>query len=347
MFKQMESNGAQRLHFCSDPATGLKAIIAIHSTLRGPAIGGCRFISYQNDNDAITDAMRLARGMSYKSALAGLPHGGAKSVLIYPDHPFDRAALMQQFGQFVTELGGEYITAMDSGTQISDMDNISMKTRWVTCTSEIGDPSPHTALGVFEGIKASVKFKLGLQSLSGLHVTIQGVGHVGYEVARLLHQAGAILTVSDMNTEPVKRCQRDFQASAVAPDDIYSVPAEVFCPCGLGAILNDEHISQLQVPIIAGSANNQLAQEHHGDQLKDKGILYAPDYLINSGGLIFVALQYAKQPAAMIRNKVIRIGDSLLHLYKEAEQSGTAIHRLADERAQSIIASAGKMTSAA
>jgi len=347
MFKQMESYDTQRLHFCHDAETGLKAIIAIHSTGRGPAIGGCRFIPYSQENDAITDAVRLARGMSYKAALAGLPHGGAKSVLIMPDNDFDRAALMQSFGQFINTLNGEYITAMDSGTQVTDMDQISRTTRWVTCTSMSGDPSPYTALGVFEGIKASTKFKLGKDNLSGIHVSIQGLGHVGYEVARLLHQAGARLTVTDLDNERIKLCQQNFSAHAVNPDEIYKVNADVFCPCGLGAIINTKHIQQLKVAIIAGSANNQLAEDKHGDMLNDKGILYSPDYLINAGGLIFVALQYANQPHAIIKQKVLQIHHSLLQIYQEAERSNSSIHRIANQKAEAIISASEKLHSAA
>lgn len=347
MFKQMESNGTQRLHFCHDPETGLKAIIAIHSTLRGPAIGGCRFIHYNDDDAAITDALRLARGMSYKAALAGLPHGGAKAVIIKPASDFNRAGLMQRFGQFVDGLGGEYITAMDSGTQISDMDQIQKSTSFVTCTQNTGDPSPHTALGVFEGIKASVRFKLNRSSLKGVHVSIQGLGHVGYEVARLLHQAGAKLTVTDIDQVRVTQCEKNFNAASVSPDQIYAVDADVFCPCGLGAIINDTTLPKLRVSIIAGSANNQLAEEKHGDLLAAQDILYAPDYLINAGGLIFVALQYSKQNSREIRQKVIQIGDSLTQLYQNAAQTKRGVHRLANHQAEQIISASNDFNSAA
>lgn len=243
MFKQMESNGTQRLHFFDDPATGLKAIVAIHSTTRGSAIGGCRFIHYDSDQDAITDATRLAKGMSYKAALAGLPHGGGKSVILMPEGKFDRIALMQSFGHCLNTLNGEYITAMDSGTQVSDMDNIAKTTQWVTCTTAIGDPSPHTALGVFEGIKASVRFKLGSNSLQGVHVAVQGLGHVGYEVCRLLHQAGAVLTVTDINAVQMQRCVDNFNAKSVSPEAIYTVEADVFCPADSVRSLMTSHLS--------------------------------------------------------------------------------------------------------
>lgn len=347
MFKQMESNHTQRLELFCDPDTGLKAIIAIHSTLRGPAIGGCRFISYKNEEDAITDALRLAKGMSYKAALAGLPHGGAKAVIIRPEGDFNRGSLMQEFGKCVESLGGDYITAMDSGTQVSDMDQISKHTRFVTCTSSIGDPSPYTAQGVFEGIKASVKFKLRKESLSGIHISIQGLGHVGFEVARLLHNEGAKLTVADINPDPIKLCQAQFNARSVNPEDIYSVDADVFCPCGLGAIINDDTVSKLQVSIIAGSANNQLAEDRHGDQLAEKGILYAPDFLINSGGLIFVASRYSGLSQQTIKSKVHHIGSALHQLYQESITTNSGVHRVANRQAESILAAAEKINSAA
>jgi leucine dehydrogenase len=347
MFKQMESYDTQRLHLSQDSSTGLKAIVAIHSTARGPAIGGCRFIPYCNETDAITDALRLARGMSYKAALAGLPHGGAKAVLIRPDTPFDRKALMRSFGQFINTLNGEYITAMDSGTLVTDMDQIRHHTRWATCTSSSGDPSPHTALGVYEGIKASVKFKLGRNDLQGLHVSIQGLGHVGYEVAHLLHKAGARLTVTDLDPQRVQLCQQNFAAEAVSPEDIYKVHADIFCPCGLGAILNTDNIEQLRVAIVAGSANNQLATEKHGDLLTQRNILYAPDYVINAGGLIFVALQHAQQSSASIRQKVMQIHPALLQIFHDAEQSNQSVHQIANQRAEAIILASEKIHSAA
>ena len=347
MFQQMESNGTARLHFFNDPATGLKAIIAIHSTIRGPAIGGCRFISYQREEDAVTDALRLARGMSYKAALAGLPHGGGKAVIIKPEHNFNRAALFNSFGHFINTLNGDYITAMDSGTQTTDMDQIKLASNWATCTSNIGDPSPHTALGVFEGIKAAVNFKLGRNNLRGIHISLQGLGHVGYDVARLLHQSGARLTVADINQERAELCEHNFSAQIVEPDDIYTVEADLFCPCGLGAVINDQTIEKLKVSMIAGSANNQLAEERHGEALAQKGILYAPDYLINSGGLIFVALQYSAQPQSIIRDKVMQIGGALRNLFQESQQTGIAINRLANQKAEAIITEAENLNSAA
>ncbi|WP_372832589.1 Leu/Phe/Val dehydrogenase [Pontibacterium sp.] len=340
MFEQMENAGLERLHLACDPETGLRAIIAIHSTLRGPAIGGCRFITYQSEADAITDATRLARGMSYKAALAGLPHGGAKAVLIKPNHNFDRNALMESFGRFVQDLGGRYITAMDSGTLTSDMDSIAHTTKWVTCTSQIGDPSPYTAMGVFEGIKAAVKHLHGSDSLQGVHVALQGLGHVGYAVAQMLYNSGAHLTVSDIDQVKVLKAVNELGAKAVATDKIYGVEADVFCPCGLGAIINDHSLQQLRCRIVAGSANNQLEREEHGELLRRRNILYAPDYLINAGGLIFVAMQHAGQADAAIAAKVRQVGTSLSQLFQQADQEDRCTHRIANERAETIIARA-------
>ena len=340
MFEQMENAGLERLHFACDPETGLRAIIAIHSTLRGPAIGGCRFITYQSEADAITDATRLARGMSYKAALSGLPHGGAKAVLIKPSHNFDRKALMESFGRFVQDLGGRYITAMDSGTLTSDMDSIAHTTKWVTCTSQIGDPSPYTAMGVFEGIKAALKHLNGSDSLQGTHVALQGLGHVGYAVAQMLYNDGAHLTVSDIDQVKVLKAVNELGAKAVATDKIYGVEADVFCPCGLGAIINDHSMQQLRCRIVAGSANNQLEREEHGELLRRRNILYAPDYLINAGGLIFVAMQHAGQTDAAISAKVRQVGTSLSQLFQQADQDGRSTHCIANERAETLLARA-------
>ncbi|BBB27337.1 Leu/Phe/Val dehydrogenase [Amphritea japonica] len=337
MFRQMESAGLQDLHFWQDPDTGLQAIIAIHDTFRGPAIGGCRFITYPDTSAAIEDAIRLARGMSYKSALAGLPHGGGKSVIIKPAGRYNRGLLMQSFGRFVDSLDGRYITAMDSGTQISDMDNIALSTRYVTCTQDMGDPSPSTADGVFAGIKASLQFRLGHNELDKVHIALQGLGHVGWALAKQLHNAGARLSVTDIDPVKTARAKTELGATVVSPDEIYDVEADIFCPCGLGAIISPDTINRLRCGIVAGSANNQLADEAMGDALCERGILYAPDYLINSGGLIFVALQHARHHEQAIRQKVATIYDSLLELYQHADADQLATSYVADIRAEAII----------
>ncbi|RTE65856.1 amino acid dehydrogenase [Amphritea opalescens] len=337
MFRQMDSTGLQDLHFWQDSASGLQAIIAIHDTFRGPAIGGCRFIPYPSTAAAITDAIRLAKGMSYKSALADLPHGGGKAVILKPAKLYHPEQLMQSFGRFVDSLGGRYITAMDSGTQTTDMDNIATQTPFVTCTQTMGDPSPSTAKGVFEGIRASAKFRFGSPDLNHIHIALQGLGHVGYALAKLLHAAGARLTVTDIDPDKVAQAVTEFAATAVAEDEIYDVVADIFCPCGLGAIINPDTVDRFKCAIIAGSANNQLSDNHQGEMLYRRGILYAPDYLINAGGLIFVALHHSGQKETVIQQKVTQIYASLSELYQHAEADKQPTSHIADIRAEMII----------
>ncbi|WP_136679313.1 amino acid dehydrogenase [Neptunomonas sp. XY-337] len=338
MFTQMETAGIAENHLYHDHATGLRAIIAIHSTRLGPAIGGCRFIPYDHESDAIADAMRLAKGMSYKAALAGLPHGGGKSVIIKPEGAMDRTALMQAFGRFIDTLQGRYITAMDSGTLTSDMDAIATSTPWVTCTTTFGDPGPFTARGVVRGMMAAVEHRLGTQTLAGMHVAIQGLGNVGMAVAQLLHQHGARLTVTDINPALVASAASRFGAATVMPDAIYSVAADIFCPCGLGGVLNPTTIDALNVSVVAGSANNQLTSTAAGEQLHDKGILYAPDYVINAGGLIYVALKHTHTPQEAISAQTDAIQETLSALFTDAETAGQAPFLIADAKAEQVIA---------
>lgn len=347
MLDQMENAGLERLHFGQDTATGMRAIIAIHSTRRGSAIGGCRYIPYPREQDAITDAIRLAQGMSYKAALAGLPHGGGKAVIIQPDKALSRTALMAAFGRMVDSLGGDYIAAMDSGTEVTDMDAIAESTPFVTCTSTFGDPSPWTALGVFEGIKASLQHRYGCDELRDCHIAIQGLGHVGFTLARQLKAAGAELTVTDINPQRLQQVSEHLGARSVAPEQIYSVAADVFSPCGLGAVINNDTLDQLKVQIIAGSANNQLLAPGHGEQLHRSNILYAPDYLINAGGLIFVALQHTQAGQEKIQQQVLQIGSTLKRLYAQAELQQCATHRMADQQAEAIIAQSAQLHPAA
>lgn len=341
MLDLMENAGLERLHFGCDSSTGLRAIIAIQSTARGPALGGCRFIHYDSQRDAIADAMRLAKGMSYKAAIAGIPHGGGKAVILLPETHFDRRALLQAFGRFLDQLGGQYITAIDSGTNMADMDTINRETRWVTCTSNFGDPSPYTAQGVLEGIKATLRQKYGSEELTGCRVNIQGLGNVGFALAGLLAEAGAQLTVTDLNAELVEKAAVRFDARCVSPEQIYREEANIFSPCGLGAVINRDTIDQLKVDIIAGSANNQLADASMGNQLIEKGILYAPDYVINAGGLIFVARKHDGYQDSDISSHISQIGQTLNQLFNDAASAHLPPHQLADQRAQEIINSAG------
>lgn len=329
------SDGFGDLHFKVDKETGMKAIIAIHSTKLGPALGGCRFIEYPSTKSAIYDALRLARGMSYKAASVNLPLGGGKAVIIKPNKPYDREAYLHAFGKFVNELGGRYITALDSGTELSDMDIIAQHTTYVASLSHHhGDPSPSTAKGVLRGIQAAVEFKMGKSKLEGLHVAIQGLGHVGYLLAAHLHERGAKLTVADINTASVERAVKDFDASVVPTNAIHKVPCDVFAPCALGAIINDESIGELQTSIVAGAANNQLAHSYHGQLLHDKGILYAADYVINAGGLIFAASKYLHNSEQLINQRIDGIQRSLLAIFARSEREDRPASEIADILAQ-------------
>lgn len=327
------------LHMKYDEATGLRAIIAIHSTKLGPALGGCRCISYISTEAALMDAVRLARGMSYKAAITGLPLGGGKSVIIKPHEIPDRKAFFRSFGRFVDSLNGQYITAMDSGTVPSDMDIIGGETPHVTCMSqidgfELSDPSYFTALGVARGIEAAVKFKLGKDSLKNLHVAIQGVGHVGMRLAEKLYEKGARLTVCDVDEAAVQFCVARYQAKPVSSTEIYQVDCDVFAPCALGAIINDNTLPQLKAVIVAGSANNQLAESRHGKALHDHGILYAPDYVINAGGLIHAVAQYNRTSEAEAAQEMHKIYDNLLEIFVRSKAEGRPTHEIADELAE-------------
>ncbi|AHE67374.1 Leu/Phe/Val dehydrogenase [Legionella oakridgensis] len=333
------TRGFGDLHFKVDPDTGMKAIVAIHSTKLGPALGGCRFIPYPDTKSALYDAMRLARGMSYKAALVNLPLGGGKAVIIQPSQTYDRHAYLTRFGQFINELGGRYITALDSGTELRDMDIIATQTSYVaSLSSHNGDPSPYTAKGVLRGIQAAVLFKLGKENLDGLHVAIQGLGHVGYLLARHLHELGVKLTVADIDPQRVQHAVKEFGATAIASENIHKVPCDVFAPCALGAIINDISINQLQTTIIAGAANNQLAHTYHGQKLHDKGILYATDYVINAGGLIFAASKYLHTHEDLVNEQINGIGTTLLQIFTRSQNENRPVSEIADALAQEKLA---------
>ncbi len=333
------SHGFGDLHFKVDPETGMKAIIAIHNTKLGPALGGCRFIEYPSTTAALQDAMRLARGMSFKAASVNLPLGGGKSVIIKPKGAFDRTQYMHQFGKFVNELNGRYITALDSGTLLTDMDIINEHTPYVASLSKYnGDPSPSTAKGILRGIQAAVAFKLGKEHLKGIHVAIQGLGHVGYLLAQHLHELGATLTVADISPAAVEQAVKELGAKPVSTEEIHKVPCDVFAPCALGAILNDITIPQLQTTIIAGAANNQLAHTYHGNILHEKGILFAPDYVINAGGLIFAASKYLQTHENEVAVQIDTIYTHLTEIFLRAAKENLPPNEIADALAQEKLA---------
>ena len=331
LFELLESHDYGELHLSRDAASGLQAIVAIHDTRLGPAIGGCRFLHYEAERDAIVDALRLARGMTYKAALAGLPHGGAKSVVLRPQKLFDRAALFRAFGRFLDKLGGRYITAEDSGTGLEDMEVVRMTTKHVVGTGGgSGDPSPFTALGVRRGIEACVKLKLGRDSLTDVQVAVQGVGHVGYHLCRELHAQGAKLTVADIDPLKAERAQREFEANVVPIDRIFDVTCDVLAPCALGSALNDETIPRLRALVVAGAANNQLARPDNGDDLHARGILYAPDYAINAGGLINVASEVTGYDEKQARERTMKVYDTIHEIAERSRRTFTPTYRVAD-----------------
>ncbi|MGB0360381.1 MAG: Leu/Phe/Val dehydrogenase [Endozoicomonas sp.] len=338
MFRQITEAHLDDLHCKYDEASGLKSVIAIHNTRRGSALGGCRIIPYTSSEEAITDAIRLAQGMSYKAALAGLDLGGGKAVIMEPEGDYDRKALFQAFGRFLNELGGRYATAMDSGTTVMDMDAIATQTAHVTCTSDCGGPAPYTAKGVYYGILACLKAHPELpDTVKGLRIAVQGLGNVGYALCQLLHYDGALLTITDIDHLRVERCREAFGAKVVSSEEIYSTPCDVFSPCGLGGILNSDTIRQLKCAIIAGSANNQLLTEQNGYSLYDRNILYAPDYLINSGGLIFVAMNYLRHSESDMHRKLRNISSTLLQIFSRQSDVGLPASVIADQMAEIMV----------
>ena len=337
----------ERVVFCSDKNTGLKAIIAIHSTALGPAAGGCRLWNYASDTEAMHDVLRLSQGMSYKNAMAGLKFGGGKGVIIKTPDFQSNDALYEAFGDFVEQLNGSYITAEDVGMSVSIMETISRRTKHVSGLPPKGDhaggdPSPKTAFGIFKGIEAAVQFKLQATSMEGLTVAIQGAGHVGYYLSKYLNDAGAKLLIADIDQERATRVCDEFGATAVDIDEILFQKAEVVAPCALGAILTKDSISRLQAVVVAGGANNQLETKADGQRITDAGILYAPDYVINAGGIINVSSEYyGNSTDAEVMDQVAAIGPRLTVIFEEAAESGKPTSEIADTHARQLIAAAG------
>lgn len=329
--------GLEQIVIGVDAAIGYHAIIAIHSTALGPAVGGTRFWQYRNQDEAMHDALRLARGMTYKTALAGLPLGGGKSVIIGDPKVQGKAreAIFRAHGRLIASLGGKYFTGEDVGSSPADMEFVYMETPYVGgLKGHSGDPSPLTARGVLRAMQAAAKFRWGSDDLSGKHVALQGCGNVGYALAKQLHEAGATLTVSDIDKVRVQRAVDEFDAAAVEPERIFATKADLFAPCALGGILNDDTIPQLRVEIITGSANNQLLEPRHGDELDKRGILYAPDYAANAGGVISFGVDYLHWERDFMLRKVDRIYDTLLKIFDLARQEHIPTHRAADRLAE-------------
>ncbi|OBV11921.1 Leu/Phe/Val dehydrogenase [Erythrobacter dokdonensis] len=332
-----------------DRASGLTAIIAIHSTHCGPAAGGTRFWNYPDPAGAMRDALRLSRGMSYKNAMAGLPMGGGKAVILGDSQRTKTPGMLAAFGDAVDALGGRYVTAEDVGITEADMVAVAQRTAYVSGLpvagegSAGGDPGPFTAIGIYHGIKAAVRHKLGRDSLAGVHVAVQGTGSVGSGVARLLAQDGAKLTLADIHAERAADLARELGANVVASEAIMSVGCDVFSPNALGAILDEEGIARLDCAIVAGGANNQLAKAEHGALLAGRGILYAPDYVINAGGIISVALEYLARaegaPADIneVRKRLAQIPERLETIWQESDATGISSDVVADRMAQKLI----------
>jgi leucine dehydrogenase len=333
----------EELHFVTDEKCGLRAVIAVHSTHLGPAAGGCRFWHYAEDDEALTDVLRLSRGMSYKNAMAGLPLGGGKSVILADEESHKSPDLLHAFGKAVDRLGGRYITAEDVGMSVADMIEVARDTRFVAGLpadgKEVGgDPGPHTSLGVFLGIKAAVKRALGRDDVSGLHIALQGAGSVATGVALHASAEGAKLSIADVDEHKAKKLADAAGGKVVAPDEVLFLEAHVVSPCALGAILDEDSIARLNAPIIAGGANNQLATPEDGERLHARGILYAPDYVINAGGIINVCTEYLGDgDASLVRRRLEGIPQRLEQIWAESEASGRDPAAVADAMAQRLI----------
>jgi leucine dehydrogenase len=338
VFDLMAAQEHEQLVFWSDPAVGYKGIIAIHDTTLGPALGGTRFWNYASDEEAIIDVLRLAQGMTFKAAIAGLNLGGGKSVIIGDNRVQDREMIFRAHGRAVETLKGRYVTAEDVGTSVDDMEYVRMETNSVAgLFSGSGDPSPVTAHGVYQGVKACAQERYGDDSLEGKHVTVQGLGHVGYHLCSDLAKEGARLTVTDIYPERVQRIVEEFGAAAVEPDAIYAVKADIFAPCALGAVICDDTLAVLDVDIVAGAANNQLAEPRHGEELFRRKILYAPDYVINAGGLINVYGELDGWSAERSFRKAKEIYATLLRIFRRAKEEGVSTDKAADNVARQRI----------
>ena len=344
VFSHPEFHQHEQVSFFHDEKTGLKAIISVHNTHLGPALGGCRMWAYESDEQALRDVLRLSRGMTYKAAITGLPLGGGKSVIIGDSKKIKTADLMKAMGRAVETFGGRYIVAEDVGSTVEDMNNINTQTKHVVGVSHdgqgSGDPSPTTAYGVYVGLKAAVRYRLHRSDLRGLKVAVQGLGNVGYNLCKLLAKDGAQLWVTDVAQDKVAQAVKEFGAKAVGLNDIYSQDVDVFAPCALGAILNDGTIKVIKAKVIAGAANNQLAEARHGEVLRDLKVLYAPDYLINAGGLINVYYEYAGRKEGKVYDRahvmahVEKIDETSESIFRRAEQDGISTSAAADRIAE-------------
>ncbi|MGY3795072.1 Glu/Leu/Phe/Val family dehydrogenase [uncultured Aquimarina sp.] len=344
VFGQLSFNDHEQVVFCQDKDTGLKAIIGVHNTILGPALGGTRMYNYQTEWDALNDVLRLSRGMTYKAAITGLNLGGGKAVIIGDPKTVKTPALMRRFGEFVHTLGGKYYTAEDVGMETSDMDTVREVTPYVTGISEekggAGNPSPVTAYGVYMGMKASAKFAYGTDNLEGKKILVQGIGHVGEELVRLTAEEGANVIIADINQERLEQVSAAYGVDIYRGQDLYAEEADIYAPCALGATINNDTIDKLKVKVIAGAANNQLATENiHGPLLQERGIVYAPDFLINAGGIINVYAEIEGYGREQIKSKTENIYNTTLDILNKAKATGMTTNAAAMSIAEERIAS--------
>lgn len=342
VFGQVSFDGHEQVVFCHDKDTGLKAIIGVHNTVLGPALGGTRMWNYTNEWEALNDVLRLSRGMTFKNSLSGLNLGGGKAVIIGDAKTLKTPELMTKFGQFVDSLSGKYITAEDVGMETKDMDIVNKVTKYVAGISVenggSGNPSPITAYGVFMGMKAAAKYKFGTDNLEGKKVLVQGIGHVGEVLVEHLTKSGAIVTITDINEERVHQIGAKYGAKIFTGDDLYAADVDIYAPCALGATINDETINKFKAKVIAGAANNQLANEAvHGKLLKEKGILYAPDFLINAGGVINVYSEIVNWTKEQVIEKTENIYNTALDIFNLADTNNITTHQAAFTMAQKRI----------
>ena len=335
----------EQLLFCNDNATGLKAIIAVHNTVLGPALGGTRMWMYNNETEALNDVLRLSRGMTYKNSISGLNLGGGKAVIIGDSKTMKSEALFRRFGKFVESLGGKYITAEDVGINPSDMSYVNMETNHVVgLPGKSGDPSPVTAYGVYVGMKAAVKAQFGTDSLAGKKIAVQGIGHVGENLVKYITEEGAQVFITDINQENLKSVQSKFGSTVVGLDKIYDLDIDVYAPCALGATVNDNTINRLKCGVIAGAANNQLAIDTiHGKALLDKGIIYAPDYALNAGGVISCYSEVKGLPHEWVMQKTEDIYHTIERIIKRSKDENISTHIIADKLAEERIQSVGNV----
>ncbi|UNK43825.1 leucine dehydrogenase [Luteimonas sp. S4-F44] len=347
IFEHLDTTGHEQIVFCHNKDVGLKAIIAIHNTVLGPALGGTRMWPYESEQDALNDVLRLSRGMTYKNAVAGLNIGGGKAVIIGDPATDKSEGLFRAFGQFVESLGGRYITAEDVGIDVNDMEFVYRETQYVTGVHQVhggsGDPSPFTAYGTLQGLLASLNRKFGNEEVGNYSYAVQGLGHVGLEFVKLLKERGAKIFVTDINKERVERAVTEYGAEAVGLDEIYDVDADVYSPCALGGTVNEKTLPRLKAKIICGAANNQLANNAIGDEVEQRGILYAPDYAVNAGGVMNVSLEIDGYNRERAMRMMRTIYHNLTRIFEISERDGIPTYRAADRLAEERIEIIGKL----